>query len=114
MTTSTRTDRRAFLRSADETLADAARHGDEDAFTEIRARYLSPVRLHISQTTAYANLTASTGQGPNVLADEVFAEARDRLADFTGNQPGTFRRWLYGDIVAAVTEHRTGTYAPAE
>jgi hypothetical protein len=107
--------RRAFLRSPDETLAQAARNGDDTAFTEIRARYLHPVRLHISQATAYANLgTSPTGTGPAVLADEVFTELRDRLAEFTSTQPGAFRAWLYRDIVHAVTEHRSGTCAPAQ
>jgi DNA-directed RNA polymerase specialized sigma24 family protein len=115
--TATSTDQalRAFLRSPDETLAEAARNGDGTAFAELRARYLRPVRRHIDQRTAYANVGASpTGTGPDVLADEVFAEVRDRLAEFTSTQPGTFRAWLYGTVVAAVIEHRADTCAPAQ
>jgi hypothetical protein len=103
MTTTTDQARRAFLRSPDEVLAAAARAGDGGAFGELEARYWLGVQRYVGEHTRYAR--------PEVLVEEVFSEAGDRLGGFRGDEPGAFGLWLFGTVAHSVIEHRGGSPA---
>lgn len=90
--------RRVFLRSPDEALAAAVRDlSDQGAFEELRKRY---------QITVTHLVYAAPGYGVKALVDEVFGDARDRISEFDGTEPGSFARWLTEVIVPPVIENR--------
>jgi hypothetical protein len=90
-------ERREFLRSPDETLAVSARDGDSGAFGELERRY----RLAVIREVACTRYSM-----PDLLVDEVFAEARERIRHFDYTQPRGFALWLNINCIDPVVQNR--------